>query len=265
MRITVVYNLPEFSYYDTAGEREAVEGVVVEAAAVQQALENLGFETSCLGLGLPPEDAGHDLENLETDLVFNLFEGFAGHPGSETDIPQLLTDLGIRYTGCPPQALRSGLNKAETKRILGAGGVRTPRAQVLSADTVSRFNLDFPCIVKPAGEDASHGITEESVVYNYQSLQNRLEKVYNLYKNSEILVEEYISGREFNATVIGNTIPRVLAVSEIVFSLPPGMPEIITYEGKWNKDSVYYRGTTPVCPAELTGYADGPAGQCLCT
>lgn len=252
MRVAVIYNEPEVSYYTAAGEQAAVEGVVVEAAAVKQALEELGHEVTCLGLHMPSDDARQDLARLETDIVFNLFEGFAGLPGSEADIAGILTDLGKNYTGCPAQALKLCLDKPRTKRVLSAGGIAVPDFQVLSAGTFSQFHLAYPCIVKPVGEDASHGITTGSVVHDYVSLKNQFDKLLTVYKAVDILIEEYIGGREFNVTVTGNSRPWILAISEIVFSLPPGMPEIITYEAKWEKDSVYYRGTQPVCPAAVS-------------
>jgi D-alanine-D-alanine ligase len=62
------------------------------------------------------------------------------------------------------------------------------------------------------------------------------------------LVEKYIDGREYSVALLGG---RVLAVSEIRFSLPPGHPRIVTYGAKWRPGSAEDRGTTPVCPAPL--------------
>ena len=49
--------------------------------------------------------------------------------------------------------------------------------------------------------------------------------------------------------ILGRT---VLPVSEIIFKgLPVNLPKIVTYDGKWMKDSTYYRHTNPRCPARL--------------
>jgi len=49
--------------------------------------------------------------------------------------------------------------------------------------------------------------------------------------------------------VLGRTI---LPVSEIIFSgLPDKLPKIVTYDGKWMQDSVYFKYTIPECPASL--------------
>jgi D-alanine-D-alanine ligase len=65
------------------------------------------------------------------------------------------------------------------------------------------------------------------------------------------LVEEFIDGQEFNATILGNSECRVLPASEIVYSLPSGMPRILTFAAKWEPDSPYFEGTKVVCPAEV--------------
>ena len=252
MQITVIYNKLVSSYYSGTGEEEAVKGVVTEAAAVKGALLESGYQVACIPLSLPFEEAREILGNLRTDLVFNLFEGFPGYPETEADICQVLTNLGIAYTGCPPHALRLALNKAETKSLLKAGGIMTPDYQLLTPETLTQFSLKFPCIIKPNAEDASHGITEDSVVRDFHEMETQIKKVSTLYKTGDALVEEYIDGREFNTTVTGNERKQILEVSEIEFSLPPGLPSIITYEGKWDVESQYYKGTTPVCPAKIT-------------
>ena len=64
-------------------------------------------------------------------------------------------------------------------------------------------------------------------------------------------MEEYIDGREFNATVLGNTELDVLPVSEIAYSLPAGMPRILTYAAKWEAESMYFKCSEVICPAPL--------------
>ena len=252
MHITVIYNKPVSSYYSGTGEDKAVTGVLTEAAAVEKALLDLRYRVTCIPLSLPFEEARDILTKLETDLVFNLFEGFPGYPETEADICQVLADLGVPYTGCPPRALRLALNKAETKSLLKDGKISTPDFQLLHSGTLSNFSLEFPCIIKPNSEDASHGITEDSVVSDLEEMEIQIKKISTQYRTGEVLVEEYIDGREFNTTVIGNNRKQVLAISEIEFSLPPGLPSIVTYAGKWETESQYYKGTTPVCPAQVT-------------
>ena len=65
----------------------------------------------------------------------------------------------------------------------------------------------------------------------------------------DMIAEEYIDGRELNVAILGH---KSLPISEIEFKgLPADLPKIVTYEGKWMADSVYYENTKPKCPAKL--------------
>lgn len=253
MRITIIYNEPESSRHAGGEEQTAVEGVLAEVDAVEHSLAELGYNVTRLGLVLPLTEARKALGRLKTDLVFNLFEGFGGFPESEPVIASCLEENGFRFTGCPSGALRLALRKSDLKAMLASGGIRVPASRRLSADTTGTFDLSFPCIVKPENEDASHGITAESVVNDIVSLKRQVRTMAENHGYHEALAEEYIEGREFNATVIGTSVPELLEISEIRFELPESMPKILTYAGKWDKDSMEYKGTIPVCPADITG------------
>jgi D-alanine-D-alanine ligase len=163
----------------------------------------------------------------------------------------LLELHGIPYTGSDPLSLGMCLNKMRTKQILVANGVTTPKYQVFfSASQNLSTDLRFPLFVKPVQEDASVGITNESVVNNKLELFKRVDHVVTHY-DQPALVEEYIDGREINVAVMGNG-PKAegLPVSEILFDLKDG-PNIVNYDAKWVEDSPAYKGTVGVCPAEL--------------
>jgi len=249
-KVAIVYNEPSPCHYQAVGEEKAALGVLDEVEAVHQALLELGYLVFRIPLVPPLEQVGEKLKDLEVDLVFNLFEGFCGYPETEAQVPEILSELGIPYTGNSGAALKLALDKAKTKAILQAAGIHTPRCQMLSPETLSLFQLSYPCIVKPCGEDASHGLSEASVVNDFASLEKQVITVSNYYRGGA-LVEEFIDGREFNATVLGNTGGTVLPVSEIVYSLPPGMPRILTFAAKWEPDGLYFRGTNAVCPAQV--------------
>jgi len=101
------------------------------------------------------------------------------------------------------------------------------------------------------GEDASHGISEESVVSDISALEKQVRKVCALF-GGRALVEEFLDGREFNTTVIGNIKLNVLAISEIVYTLPPERPRVLTFESKWDENSLYFKNTRAVCPADIS-------------
>ncbi len=250
LKVAILYNEPEASRYGSMGEAKAVLGVLDEVEAVHQALTELGYAGTRIPVSPPLESVGKMLKRLDCDLVFNLFEGFAGRPETEAAFAEILGELGIPHTGCPASALALALDKPETKALLESSGIRTPGYQLLNPENLSGFHLEYPCIVKPAGEDASHGLGEDSVVRDFASLRKQVGKVSGLFGGSS-LVEEFIDGREFNATVLGNDSPAVLAISEIIYSLPPFMPRILTFASKWEEESIYFKGTKPQCPARI--------------
>ena len=260
MRIAIAYNEPYPSHYDAAGEEKAVLGVLQAVAAVHQTLLDLGYYVTRLPLVPPLGQARSKLRSLDADLVFNLFEGFCGHPETEALVPEALSELGVPCTGCSGQMLRLALDKAKVKVLLKAAGIPTADFQLLNHHTLHMFHLSYPCIVKPRAEDASHGLTEKSVVSDFASLKRQVELITESYEGNA-LVEEFIDGREFNATVLGNSQCTVLPVSEIVYTLPPEMTRILTFASKWEPDSLYYRSTGAVCPAEINAEAQERISQ----
>lgn len=251
LKVAVVYNDPDPDRYHAMGEDKAVLGVMDEVNAAYKALVELGYSTLLLPLRPPVERVRETLEGLHVDLVFNLFEGFAGRPETEAQVAYIIAGLGLPCTGCSGAALALALDKAKTKALLEAHGIGTPRYQILSPATLTEFHLTYPCIVKPHNEDASHGLTAKSVVHDMASLEEQVLRVSSLY-NGKALVEEFLDDREFNITVLGNGYPIALAISEIVYSLPPGMPRILTFEAKWEPDTEYYNKTQTICPADVS-------------
>jgi len=185
------------------------------------------------------------------DVIFNFVESVEGNSNLESYIAGLFDMLGIPYTGNGPISLGNCLIKSRTKQILQSHGIRTPRYFIASSSCVpekNNFVLKFPVISKLAHEDASIGISEFSVSQNFEKMKERLEYLFTTY-NQEVLIEEYIEGRELNVAILGN---QVLPISEIRFDgLPDEFPKIVTYEAKWSPNSVYYKNTIPKCPAPL--------------
>ncbi len=231
-KIAIIYNKPTPIRYKALGEEKAVLSVLDEVEPVHRALIEQGYSPVRIPLSPPLEQVREKLKSLETGLVFNLFEGFEGRPETEAIVAGMLAELGLIHSGCPASALALALDKSKTNTILQSAGVPTPEHQLLSPENLSTFNLNFPCIVKPRAEDASHGISEESVVYDFTALRKQVQKISQFY-GGEAMVEEFIDGREFNVTVLGDREPIVLPISETVYSLPPGIPRILTFAAKW--------------------------------
>ena len=249
-RIAIVYNAPNPDFHGTHVEEKASLAILDGVEAVHKALTESGYSVVCIPLLPPIESAKENLKCLEADIVFNLFEGFNSRPETEATVANFLSELGLTYTGCPGNALSLGLDKVKTKAHLEAMGIDTPRYQLLGPETVSLFHLNYPCIVKPYADDGSSGISEESVVHDFASLERQVTKVSNSF-GKRALVEEFVDGREFNITVLGTNEPKALPASEIVYSLPPGMPRILSFSAKWDPQSICFERTKAVCPAEI--------------
>lgn len=185
------------------------------------------------------------------DAILNFVESVEGITYYEYCMAGLYELLGYNYTGNIPSTLGNCLDKKRTKEILFSNDIKTPRAITLkpkSRFTKKDINLNYPLILKLVDEDASIGISENSVVNNYSELRKHFKFLSESY-NKNIIIEEFVEGRELNCAILGG---EPLPISEIDFTgLPEGLPNIVTYDGKWIEGSTYYNFTKPVCPANL--------------
>lgn len=192
-----------------------------------------------------------NINDFKPDAILNLVESVEGISEYEYHLAGIYELIGYHYTGNIPSTLGNCLSKLRAKQILRSYGINTPGAIVLNPGKVitkEDINLNYPLILKLEQEDASIGISELSVVWNFKELKKHYKFLSNTYKK-KILVEEYIVGRELNVAMLNG---EPLPVSEIDFTgLPDGLPKIVTYDGKWIEDTVYYNHTKPVCPAKL--------------
>ena len=192
-----------------------------------------------------------EITSYNPDAILNFVESVEGITYYEYCIAGLYELLGYQYTGNAPQTLGNCLDKKRAKEILYSNGINTPSAITLSPKekfTSKDVNLTYPLILKLVDEDASIGISENSVVNSYRELKKHFTFLTETY-NKSLIVEEYIVGRELNCAVLGD---KPLPISEIDFTgLPEGLPKIVTYDGKWIEGSTYYNFTKPVCPANI--------------
>ena len=225
---------------------------ISEFEDMAKSLQKVGYEAYTLNIMDSLQLFIKDYEKNKPDVVFNLVELYKDQPRLEMSFTGILELLNVSYTGAPPMALGTCQNKTLTKRILGSLGIRTPRYKIFkSMDRSFRLGLRYPLIVKPAWEDASVGIENDSIVINVDALKKRIEYVFNSFKQPA-LVEEFIVGRELNAAVIGDKNPVVLPISEIDFSrMPDNLHPIVSFQAKWDPMHEAYHKTIPICPAIL--------------
>jgi len=220
-----------------------------DALAIFEALKELGHKAELLN----GEYEIFSIPERKFDAVFNVCDdGFRNDPLLEPHIPALLDIFDIPYTGNNYLTLGWRLNKARVKQYFCFHKIPTPEFQVFKTGK-EKLNpkLKFPLFVKPVHEDASIGIRQDSLCKNKKELKKKIKFIVENY-NEGALVEEFVKGREFNVSVVGNENPIVLPISEIDFSeLPEDLAPIVTYNAKWNEDSVEYKKTPPMVPAKV--------------
>ncbi|MGC8763719.1 MAG: D-alanine--D-alanine ligase family protein [Acidobacteriota bacterium] len=245
-----------YNHFDPGIEEGIAERAVLETVeAVSQALAFSGRPVERVPLAPPLSGALRTLESLpRASAVFNLFEGFPGDPPSEVALAIGLRSLGLRATGCPPLALHLGLHKDVCKRYLQGFGLPTApwRLFLHTREAKEELPFRFPVFLKPAAEDASHGIHAGNLVERPEDLEGRLRPLLERFPTG-ILAEPFLPGREFNCSVVETLEgPRVLPPSLVDYTaLPEGRPPVLTFEAKWHEESEEYRGTPTLCPAPV--------------
>jgi D-alanine-D-alanine ligase len=259
-KILICYNAPVsiFSVYNgkPAGHKNPLndlseKGFKKEIIKIRSSLKKYYENVRSLAIDRNVNETIKKITKYKPDVIFNFVESVEGIASYEYCMAGLFELLGYQYTGNIPSCLGNCLNKSRTKNILRSFGIRTPASITVKKSekiTSKDIKLTYPLILKLLNEDASIGISEFSVVKNFRALNKHLLFLQKTYKQ-DILIEEYIEGRELNVAVIGRT---VLPVSEIKYTgLPDNLPKIVTYDGKWMQDSLYFKHTIPECPARL--------------
>jgi len=223
-----------------------------EVGAIEDSLRAAGYNPYILSVDYFSKDLVLALSRISPKFVFNLCEEINGDPELEMCVAGLLDIMAIPYTGSGPSALGLALNKYRVKQLLRAAGIPTARGYLHGPGQKPNLRaIRFPVLVKPVHEDASLGINKDSVCNDVTELDHQVAYIHEVYEQ-EALVEEFLDGREFNISILGNGQVRTLAISEIDFSgMPDGEPRIVSYRAKWDEDSEAYRGTTPIVPAVI--------------
>ncbi len=248
--ILVIYNTVERVVRGEAHDLLAEQEVIQTAQAIAAALRAAGHRVIMAPVW---EDIGAVLEGYDPHdvLVFNLCESLGGRSEDEPKVPATLDQWGFHYTGSSGPTIATCLNKAQTKALLAQRGVPTAPYQVFYQPT-DPLNPDLlPAIVKPLAEDASHGISRDSVVHTPRQLRERVDYILRTYQQPA-LVEAFIPGREFNVGIWGNGTLHVLPLSELDFSYwTDPYQRVCHYDAKWNPQAVEYYTMPVLCPAPV--------------
>ena len=265
IKIVIIYNEAAPELYQKTSEEETSTGSFVPYFEVEEltpmeefeymakSLNRVGFDTYTLNIFDDIQLMLNDFKKNRPDIIFNFVELYKDEPQFEMNIVGIYELLGIPYTGATAMALVNCQSKIFVKRMLTSKGINTPRFFIIT-EPKERYNhtLNYPLMVKPALEDASVGIENESIVNNYKQLKERINYILKCFYQPA-LVEEFIDGRELNVAVLGDKKPRALPISEIDFSkMPENLYNIVSYQAKWDPNHESYHKTIPKCPARLS-------------
>jgi D-alanine-D-alanine ligase len=237
MRVAILYDAgsDDWSPQDVA----AVVGNVHE---IRDVLRRRGHEVELLPVRLG--EFRWLSRARRADLVFNLCEGINGHARFEDFVVGTLELTGVPFTGCRHWATTIAHRKHVANTLLAAAGLPVP-AFTLAQANKGPAEFPLPAIVKPAAEDASVGIDNGAVCTSKRALKRRVTQMLEQFE--EVLVQEYVPGREFNVGFVGK---RMLPIAEINFEgMPEGTWPIVGYAAKWIPGSPEDEGTLPICPA----------------
>lgn len=225
-------------------EATAIAEVVQTAEAIADALRRRGHDARLL----PLEDhAAAQIRASHADVIFNLAESFRGSSALEPAIAWLYEVERKAYTGAHASALERCLNKSVTRALLREAGVAVPEGRTIRSADEPLHALPYPLFLKPAQEDASHGIDLGSVVHDEAAARARVASLLARFGGA-VIAEAWIDGRELNVSILDDgTTLQVLPPAEIDFSaFPAGAPRVLTYAAKWDESSDEYRGSPSV-------------------
>ncbi len=199
-------------------------------------LQKLGHEVYQLPVGDDVHVIRDAILDTKPHVVCNQLVHFHGVAQYDQHVVSYLELLCQPYTGCNPRGLTLCRDKALSKMLLSYHGIRVPRFAVyrIKQRITPPEGLEYPMVVKSIAEEASLGITQASVVSNEQRLKERIEFMRESY-GVDVIVEEYIHGRELYVGVIGNRRLISYPVWELSFDhLSEGTLPIATEKLKWD-------------------------------
>ena len=219
MKILVLHTLPP-DELDPAASRLRDE---FDLSAGAQNVASALPEADVIGVRGEAREIVGVLGAARPDVVFNLCEAPLGNPALETHAAALFEWIGVRFTGSPSETLALCRRKDRTRAVLAARGVSVARTGV------------FPCIVKPADEDGSAGISEDSICEDECAVERARARW-----PGPVVVEEFLPGREFAVSLWGRREPECVSIGETLFQ--NGL-RLITYRAKWDVESDEFANT----------------------
>ncbi len=203
---------------------------LVSGEACAKALEQLGATVTRIDAG---RDVSARLSAAKPDVVFNALHGEWGEDGV---VQGVIETLAIPYTHSGVLASALAMDKAKSKSVLAAAGVKVPGGGLYDRHEVAaRHVLPPPYVVKPNAQGSSVGVF---IVMEGANRPPQELAAPDWSMGEEVMVEPYIAGKELAVAVMGD---KALAVTDIVPT--KGWYD---YEAKYGEG-----GSVHVIPAKL--------------
>ena len=174
----------------------------------------------------PDNNLLKNIKSYKPEIIFNALHGQFGEDGY---IQTILESQKIPYTHSGVIASSIAMDKEISKKIFIRNKILTPKYIKFiygkdESNIISKIKkkLKFPVVVKPINEGSSVNV----YICNKKNILNNLKKLIT-YK--EILIEEFIPGREIQAAIMGN---RKLSI----IKLKPKR-KFYDYEAKYNSNA----------------------------
>jgi len=219
------------------GAGEVTDQTLDEVRHHDEALRRGGYGVRVINWG---PDVIQDLTEADVDIVFNV---------SSLVEAAILEELAIPFVGSDTTTIALTMDKSLAKKIWCREGLPTsPFCVARTEEDCEIFRDDpplfgYPLFIKPVAGRGSAGITEESVVENYDQLvKGVLERCATI--GQPVLIERFLRGREITQCLLGNAEDaRVLPPLEIVYRKGA---VTLTFDKKEADDDTF------VCPAPMT-------------
>jgi len=177
------------------------------------------------------------------DVIFNALHGYFGEDGK---VQRLLEQFNIPYTGSGVLASSLGMNKILSRRLFLRAGLNIPRTIIIDFEETGRLDLDFkifklmhpPWVIKPINGGSSVGVF---IVKEFKDLAGALEAQ----AGPQIIVEEYIRGREATCGVIDDFRGQKHYSLPVIEIIPPAEHEFFNYRAKYSGES------REICPGNF--------------
>lgn len=181
----------------TSGEREVS---LKTGQSVLAALQQKGYRAVAI-------DVNRDISRMmKQHTIETAFIALHGRLGEDGSIQGLLEIEQIPYTGSGVLSSAIAMNKGVSKQIFNSRHLTTPAFQTFSkteaplTEIKKQISLPLPFVIKPAEEGSTIGI---SIVKSEQAIDRAVSDAFAC--SSEILVEQFIQGRELTAAVVNGT------------------------------------------------------------